>query len=159
MESVWRTFGIYFFLLLVFRIAGKRSLQDITLFDFVLLLIIGESVQEALIGDDHSLTNAWIVIATFLFIDISMSILKQRFPGFGRILDGIAILIVKDGRPLKDRMDRERIDEEDVLEAARQQHGMSRFDQIRHAVLERNGSISIVPRAKKAPSESDFAPP
>ncbi len=146
MDSVLRTFGIYFFLLAVFRIAGKRSLQDITLFDFILLLIIGESVQEALIGDDHSLTNAWIVIGTFLFIDITMSILKQRFPRLGRLIDGMPLLIVKDGKALRDRMDRERIDEEDILEAARSSHGLSRFDQVRHAVLERNGSISIVPR-------------
>jgi len=147
MDSVLRSLGIYFFLLVVFRIAGKRSLQDITLFDFVLLLIISESVQEALIGDDHSLTNAWIVIVTFLVIDITMSLLKQRLPRLGRIFDGMALPIVKDGKPLKDRMDRERIDEEDILEAARSSHGLARFDQIRHAVLERNGSISIVPKA------------
>lgn len=146
MHSVIRTLGIYFFLLLVFRIAGKRSLQDVTLFDFVLLLVISESVQEALVGEDFSLTNAWIVIATFLFVDIGMSLLKQRFPAVSRMLDGVSILIVKDGQPFRARMDRERIDDEDILEAARHKHGLSRMDQIKYAVLERNGSISIIPQ-------------
>lgn len=159
MDSVLRTFGIYFFLLVVFRIAGKRSLQDITLFDFILLLIISESVQEALIGDDHSLTNAWIVIGTFLFIDITMSLLKQRIPTLSRVLDGMALLIVKNGKPLQDRMDRERIDEDDILEAARSAHGIGRFDQIRHAVLERNGSISIVPEADGKRGSAGPRPP
>lgn len=148
MDSVLRTCGIYFFLLVLFRIAGKRSLQDITLFDFVLLLLISESVQEALVGEDYSLTNAAIIIGTFLFIDISMSLLKQRLPRFARALDSAPLLLVKDGKPLRDRMNRERIDEEDVLEAARSHHGLSRFDQIRYAVLERNGSISIVPSSR-----------
>lgn len=146
MGSVINSVAIYLTLLVVFRIAGKRSLQDITLFDFVLLLVISESVQEALVGDDFSVINAVIVIATFLALDIGMSLLKQRFQGVQRVLDGMSLLIVKDGKPLKDRMDRERIDEEDILEAARVKHGLARFDQIKHAILERNGEIPIIPR-------------
>lgn len=146
MDGVLQTAAIYFFLLLVFRIAGKRSLQDVTLFDFVLLLVVSESVQEALIGDDFSLIKAFIVIATFLLLDIGMSLLKQRYPALSRVLDGMSLVIVKDGKPLKDRMDKERIDEEDVLEAARSTHGLARLDQVKYAVLERNGSISIIPR-------------
>jgi uncharacterized membrane protein YcaP (DUF421 family) len=153
MNGVLQTAAIYFFLLLVFRISGKRSLQDVTLFDFVLLLVISESVQEALIGDDFSLTKALIVISTFLLLDIGMSLIKQRFPALSRILDGMSLVIVKDGKPLRDRMDKERIDEEDVLEAARSTHGLSRMDQVKYAVLERNGSISIIPRQDpRAPS-------
>jgi uncharacterized membrane protein YcaP (DUF421 family) len=153
MESVIRTLGIYFFLLFVFRVAGKRSLQDITLFDFVLLLVISESVQEALVGEDYSMTNAWIVIATFLVLDIGMSLLKQKIPRLGRLMDGLSILVVEDGKPLRSRMQRERIDVEDILEAARDKHGLSRFDQIKYAVLERNGSISIIPR-EQAPKSA-----
>lgn len=145
MDGVLQTIAIYFFLLLVFRISGKRSLQDVTLFDFVLLLVISESVQEALVGDDFSLIKALIVIATFLLLDIGMSLLKRGFPALGRVLDGMSLLIVKDGKPLKERMDKERIDAEDVLEAAREKHGLTRLDQVKYAVLERNGSISIIP--------------
>jgi uncharacterized membrane protein YcaP (DUF421 family) len=146
MDGVLQTIAIYFFLLLVFRISGKRSLQDVTLFDFVLLLVISESVQEALVGDDFSLIKALVVISTFLLLDVAMSLLKQKFPSLSRTLDGMSLLIVKDGKPLADRMDKERIDEEDVLEAARSTHGLSRLDQVKYAVLERNGSISIIPK-------------
>jgi uncharacterized membrane protein YcaP (DUF421 family) len=150
MESVLKTVGVYFFLLLLFRIAGKRSLHDITLFDFVLLLVLSESVQGALIGEDFSLTNAWIVLATFFLLDVTLSVLKQRFPKLGTALDGMSVLIVRNGRPLKEKMNQERIDEEDILEAARQAHGLTRLEQIKYAVLERNGSISIVPQRKEA---------
>jgi uncharacterized membrane protein YcaP (DUF421 family) len=152
MDGVLQTIAIYFFLLLVFRISGKRSLQDVTLFDFVLLLVISESVQEALVGDDFSLVKALIVISTFLLLDVGMSLLKQKFPALNRILDGMSLLIVKDGKPIRDRMDKERIDEEDVLEAARSAHGLSRLDQVKYAVLERNGSISIIPKRGAAAS-------
>jgi uncharacterized membrane protein YcaP (DUF421 family) len=152
MDGVIQTVAIYFFLLLVFRISGKRSLQDVTLFDFVLLLVISESVQEALVGDDFSIIKALIVISTFLILDIGMSLLKQRFPALSRTLDGMSLLIVKDGKPLKDRMDKERIDEDDILEAAREKHGLSRLDQVKYAVLERNGSISIIPKRGAQPA-------
>jgi uncharacterized membrane protein YcaP (DUF421 family) len=152
MDGVIQTIAIYFFLLLVFRMSGKRTLQDVTLFDFVLLLIISESVQEALVGDDFSIVKALIVISTFLLLNIGMSLLKQRFPALSRTLDGISLLIVKDGKPLKERMDKERIDEDDILEAAREKHGLSRMDQVKYAVLERNGSISIIPKRGAHPA-------
>lgn len=148
MSGVINTLGIYVFLLVAFRVTGRRTLQDITLFDFVLLLVISESVQEALIGDDHSVTNALTVIATFLLLDILLSLGKQKWPGLQRILEGAPLVVVREGRPLKERMDKERIDEEDVLESARDKHGLSRFDQIRHAVIERNGGISIIPKSE-----------
>lgn len=93
-----------------------------------------------------SIANAWIVIATFLFVDIGMSLLKQRVPAVSRLLEGVSILIVKDGQPFRDRMDQERLDDEDILEAARDKQGLASMDQIKYAVLERNGSISIIPR-------------
>ena len=75
-----------------------------------------------------------------------MSLLKQRYKWVDRLLDDIPLLIVDDGKPLKDRMDKARVDEEDVLDAAREIHGLERMDQIRHAILERDGEISIIPR-------------
>lgn len=144
MEQIMRTVGIYAFLMLAFRICGKRTLKDITVFDFVLLMVLSEGVQQALTSDDFSLINSWVIIATFLFLDVAMSLLKRRFRAVDRLMDGEPILIVRGGVPLEKRMAKERIDMDDVLEAARQ-NGLETVDQIKYAVLERNGDISIIP--------------
>jgi uncharacterized membrane protein YcaP (DUF421 family) len=146
MDSILRAAAIYLVLLLVFRIAGKRSLAQITTFDFVLLLVIGEATQQGLLGDDFSMTNAVLVITTLLGLDIGLSLLKDHIPGIGPWVDDVPLVIVEDGQPLKDRMRKARVDESDILESAREKQGIERMDQIKYAVLERTGSISIVPR-------------
>jgi uncharacterized membrane protein YcaP (DUF421 family) len=144
MEQILRSIGIYAFLMIAFRICGKRTLKDITVFDFVLLLVLSEGVQQALTSDDFSLVNAWVIVATFLFLDVLMSLLKRRFRAVDRLMDGEPIIIVRSGVPLEERMAKERIDMDEVLEAARQ-NGLESVEQIKYAVLERNGSISIIP--------------
>ena len=149
MDSVFRALAIYAVLLLIFRISGKRSLSQITTFDFVLLLVIGEATQQALLGDDFSLTNAFIVIVTLVGVDVGLSLLKQRSPKLELLLDDAPLIIVENGRPLKERMDKARIDESDVLTAARELQGLERMDQIKYAVLERSGGVSIIPQSQQ----------
>jgi uncharacterized membrane protein YcaP (DUF421 family) len=144
MDSVLRGLAVYLFLLVIFRVSGKRSLSQATTFDFVLLLIIAETTQQALVADDSSITTAFLLIVTLISLDVLLSIVKCRSPRVDRFLDGMPLLIVRDGRPLRDRMLKERIDDEDVLSAARESRGVERMDQIRRAVLERNGGISIM---------------
>lgn len=146
MDSVLRSIVIYAFLMLVFRLAGKRELGQVTTFDFVLLLIIGEATQQALLGEDFSLTNALLVITTLVGVDIGLSLWKQRSGTIDKLLDGVPVVIVEDGRPLMDRMQRARVDESDILTAARELQGLERMDQIKYAVLERSGGISIIPK-------------
>lgn len=145
METVLRAAILYAFLLLIFRISGKRSLAQITTFDFVLLLVIGEATQQALIGSDYSITSAALAISTLIVIDIALTSIKRRSARVDRWLDDVPIVIVEHGRPLESRMRGERVDLNDVLAAAREHHGLERLSQIRYAVLERNGDISIVP--------------
>lgn len=146
MESVLRALFVYLFLLLVFRLSGKRTLSEATSFDLVLLLIISETTQQAMVDNDHSITNGIILILTLVGTDILLSLLKQWSPAVDAWVDGVPIIVVQDGIVLKDRVDRERIDESDILEAAREQQGIERLDQIRYAVLERSGKISVIPR-------------
>jgi uncharacterized membrane protein YcaP (DUF421 family) len=146
MDSVLRAAAIYLFLLVLFRIAGKRTLSDTTTLDFVLLLIIGEATQQALLGEDFSLTNAFLVILTLIGLDIAMSLHQQRWPGCERWLEGEPLVIVDQGQPLRERMKRVRVSEEDILTAARERQGLARMDQIQYAVLERSGGISIIPK-------------
>jgi len=145
MESIVRAAVVYLFLLLLFRLAGKRTLAEVTIFDFVLLLIISEGTQQALIGDDNSMLNAFLIVATLVALNVLFSEIKQRFKVSDRVLDGLPLLIVEDGKPLHERMQKERVDVDDVLDAAREIHGLEKLEQIKYAVLERNGKISIIP--------------
>jgi uncharacterized membrane protein YcaP (DUF421 family) len=146
MSVVLRSCAIYVFLIVIFRIAGKRSLAHVTTFDFVLLLIIGEATQQALLGEDFSLSNAFLVIITLVGLDVGLSLWKQRSPKMDRLLDDMPLVIVENGQPLKERMEKARIDQEDVLAAARERQGLERMEQIKYAVLERGGGISIIPK-------------
>ena len=146
MDAVLRATVVYFFLLLVFRIAGRRMLSETTTFDFVLLLIVAEATQQGLLGNDFSVTNAFLVIITLIGIEIALTALKRRSARIEKWIDGVPSIIIEDGRPLKDRMEKARVDERDILAAARTGYGLERMDQIKYAVLERNGNISIIPK-------------
>jgi uncharacterized membrane protein YcaP (DUF421 family) len=137
---------MYFFVWLLLRIAGKRTLSETTVFDFVLLLILAETTQQALIGEDFSITNAVVLAITLVGLDILVSLLKQQFPRLDRIVDGQATVIVDNGRLLRERMRLVRVDEGDILEAARRLRGLERLDQIKYAILEQSGGISIIPK-------------
>src|SRR5512145_1482992 len=144
MESVLRALAIYGVLLVLFRITGKRSLGQITTFDFILLLIISEAIQNGMVGSSYSLTNALVLVTTLVLVDVVLSLVKRRSPRIEKYLDGTPLVIVEQGRLLRDRMDKARVDEGDVLNAARRE-GLERLAQVKYAVLERNGDISIIP--------------
>lgn len=143
---------VYFFLLLIFRISGKRTLTENSNFDLVLLLIISETTQQAMVDSDHSVVNAVLLIVTLVGASIGLSLLKQRVPALEKWVDGASLVIVENGRMHKDRMDKIRVDEADVLEAARRLQGLERLDQVKYAIVERNGEITIVPRSRPGAS-------
>lgn len=147
MESVLRGAAVYLFLMVVLRASGKRALSQVTTFDFVLLLIISETTQQALLGEDFSLTNAFIVIITLAVMDQGFSLLSRRWRFFERLTEGLPLVILENGKLLEDRMRKENVSREDILEAARENQGLERLDQIKYAVLERHGGISIIPKA------------
>ena len=141
MDSVLRAAAIYAVLLLLFRLTGRRSLAETSPFDLVLLLVIGEATQQALLGDDFSITNALLVIITLFFAEQVLSLFGKRLSSLDKIIEGRPVVIVENGRPLKERLERSQVDEGDVLESAREMRGIERLEQIKYAVLERDGSI------------------
>lgn len=145
MGSVFRAIAVYIFLMIIFRIAGRRALAQITTFDLVLLLIISEATQNAMLGNDYSVTNGFLVIITLVGLNVVFSLWKRNSPTIEKFLDGVPMVIVENGQPLRDRMNKARVDDNDVLSAARELQGLERMDQIKYAVLERSGSISIIP--------------
>ena len=99
MDSVLWGVIIYFILLVILRVSGRRTLGQMTTFDFGLLLIIAETTQQALLGEDFSLTNAGLLIVTLMVIDIGLSLLRERWPRLNRIIEGLPLILVEDGRP------------------------------------------------------------
>jgi len=146
MDSVLRAAAIYLVVLVVFRLAGRRTLSELTTFDFVLLLIIGEATQQALLGDDFSIVNAMVVIVSLVVFDIALSLLKNKARWLSKLIDGEPMIIVEHGQVLERRIRKARIDDGDILEAARHSQGLERIDQIKFAILEKDGKISIIPR-------------
>jgi uncharacterized membrane protein YcaP (DUF421 family) len=146
LDSVIRGVVVYLFLLLVFRLAGKRSLASITVFDFVLVLIISETVQQALIDNDNSMTNAALLVITLIAFDIFLATLKDKSQTLHKIFDSNPVVIIRQGEVLRDRMEKERVSEDDVLAAARELQGTRRIADIDYAVLEESGQITIIPK-------------
>ncbi|MCZ4094048.1 MULTISPECIES: DUF421 domain-containing protein [Sinorhizobium] len=146
MESVARGAAIYFILLIVLRLSGRRTVAQMTTFDFVLLLIIAETTQQALLGEDFSITNATVLILTLFGLDILLSYVKRSMPKVALLLDGTPTVLIAEGKIDTHALKRARVDLEEVLAAAREQHGLARLDQIRFAILEADGGISIVPQ-------------
>lgn len=145
METILRAVAVYLFLLLIFRAFGKRSLAQITTFDFVMLLIVAETTQQALLGDDFSVISCLLLVATLLLLDRVLSFFKERSAWFEAVAEGRPLVILQDGRPLPERMEKSGVDESDILASAREGQGLERLDQIKFAVLERNGAITIIP--------------
>lgn len=150
MDSIVRGLVVYVVLLVVFRIAGKRSLAQITTFDFILLLIIAEAVQPALTASDNSMTNSLLLVLTLVGLDIGLSLIKGRSRRLERLVDDVPLILVVDGQPLQERLRKVRVDESDILTSARMTQGLERMEQIKFAVLERSGGISIIPKPADA---------
>ncbi|HMA15337.1 MAG: DUF421 domain-containing protein [Bacteroidota bacterium] len=146
MDSVLRGAAVYFILLIVLRLSGRRTTAQMTPFDFVLLLIVAETTQQALLGDDFSITNAAVLIVTLFTIDIILSHVKQWLPKVGVLIDGTPTVLVCDGKADERALARSRVSLEDILAAAREQQGLERLDQIKFAILEAGSGISVIPR-------------
>lgn len=145
MESVLRGAAIYAVLLVIVRLSGRRTLAQMTPFDLVLILIVAETTQQALLGDDFSLVNSAVLIVTLFTIDIGLSYLKRLSPRVDRVLDGAPAILVSHGVPDMRMLRGARISIDDIMEAAREKQGLERLDQVRFAVLETTGEISIIP--------------
>jgi uncharacterized membrane protein YcaP (DUF421 family) len=146
MESVIRGAVVYAFLFLIFRVAGKRTLAQTSPFELVLLLIISETTQQAMVDSDHSITNAFLLIMTLVGLSIVLSVIKHRSRAASRWLEGLPVLVMRNGAWDREAGDNTRVDEADVVAAARSRQGLERLDEVKHAAIENDGSISIVPR-------------
>jgi uncharacterized membrane protein YcaP (DUF421 family) len=144
-EKIVRSVVVYGFVLLAFRVSGKRQVGQLTPFDLVVLLILSNVVQNALIGRDDSLTGGLIGAATILALNYAMVEIAYRSRRARRLLEAHPTLLVHNGRLLHDNLRRERITFED-LQAALRRNGVLDVEQVRVAVLEESGGISVIAR-------------
>ena len=158
MDSVIKAAVVYFALWAIIRISGRRTLGEMSAFDLVLFMIIGGSTQRAITGQDYSLTNALLLVATFIVIDIALSLVELKSPFMRRVFNGMPMILVENGTLMGARLRRARITEENILESARKLHGLERIDQIKFAILEATGVITIVPAVQAGRIEPAAAP-
>jgi uncharacterized membrane protein YcaP (DUF421 family) len=144
-EVMVRTAVIYFGLLLAMRVAGKREVGQMKPFDLVTLLIISNAVQNAMVGPDTSLVGGLTAAFVILLLNRFVSVLRRHYALAGRIFEGSPTLIVYDGHFVSAHMRYEHLEEADVMQAMRE-HGVESLCDVKSAVLEVDGSISIIPK-------------
>jgi uncharacterized membrane protein YcaP (DUF421 family) len=143
-DIVLRAVVIFFVLLVVMRAVGRRELNTMEPFDVILLVVIGDLVQQGVTQSDYSLTGAVTVIATITLLTVSTSYLSFRFRRLRPMLEGAPLVLLEDGRPIERNLRRERITVEELRAAARQQQ-IGSLDGIRLAIRETDGRISFIP--------------
>ena len=139
-----RTAAVYLVALAGLRLAGKRELGQMTTFDLVVLLLLANAVQNAMVGPDKSLTGGVLAAVVLLVLNAVVARLRLRWPRLRRIIEGSPTLLVLHGEVLADHLRREGLDQE-TLEVALREHGLSEVGDVEMAVLEIDGSISVVP--------------
>ena len=143
MDLVIRAVVIFFFVFLVTRVVGKRELSSLEPFDLILLVVLGDAIQQGLTQDDYSVTGAMIVISTIGTLAVLTSYLNFRVPWMRRVLDGRPIVLLQDGEVIEQNLKRERITLEELAEEARAQQ-ISSLQDVRWAVFEPSGKISFI---------------
>lgn len=141
---VLRAVALYAAMLAILRVSGKRTLGEMTPFDFVLLLMLSELTQPSIVGSEGNLGTGLLAIVVLVGADIVAGFATWKSKGLDKLMNGAPLVIVRNGETLDDRLAAEHIEPDEVLAAARRV-GLTRMDQIELAVLETDGDISIVP--------------
>ena len=149
--STWvialRTLAVYGAVFIGLRLMGKREIGQMTIFDLVVILLIANAVQNAMVGQDTSLQGGILAAAVLLVVNRLVAFLGLRSGRFGRLIEGTPTVLVQDGQFVEPHLRKEGVDKEE-LEMAAREHGMESIEQVKLAVLEVDGSISIVPEGQ-----------
>jgi uncharacterized membrane protein YcaP (DUF421 family) len=146
MDIVLRAIAIFVLLYVLMRVVGRRELSSLEPFDLILLIVVGDLVQQGLTQDDYSLTGAVLAIGTISMLVLTVSFANYRFPRLRPLLDGEPIVIVQDGRPIEKNMRRERLTHDDLAAAARME-SIATIDHVAWAVMETSGKISFIKKS------------
>jgi uncharacterized membrane protein YcaP (DUF421 family) len=128
------------------RIIGRRELSTLEPFDLILLIILGDAVQQGLTQDDYSLTGAMLAVGTIAILQVLTSYLNFRFPRLRPLLNGEPVVVLQDGKPIKKNLNRERLTLDDLAEAARK-NDIAKLDDVAWAVLETSGELTFIKKS------------
>src|ERR687888_2401278 len=143
MDLVLRAIFLFFFVFLITRLIGRRELSSLEPFDLILLIVLGDAIQQGLTQDDYSVTGAVLVVGTLALLQVFMSFLSFRFDRLRPILDGEPVIIVQDGEPVARNLRRERTTVDEVVAEARKQQIESLRD-VKWAVMETSGEMTFI---------------
>src|SRR5437773_8917272 len=143
MDLTLRSIFLFCFVFLLMRLIGRRELSSLEPFDLVLLIVLGDAIQQGLTQDDYSVTGAIIVVGTIAALQVATSYVSFRIPRMRSTLDGLPIVVVEDGKPIQKNLHRERITVDELAQEMRQQQ-IASLDEVQWAVLETSGAISFI---------------
>ncbi len=143
MDIAVRAVVLFVFVNLLMRVIGRRELSSLEPFDLILLVVLGDAIQQGLTQDDYSVTGAVIVISAIASLSVLTSYLNFRVPWMRRVLDGDPIVILQDGKVIEENLRRERITAEELAEQARGQQ-IASLEDVKWAVFEPSGKISFI---------------
>ena len=146
MDIVLRAVFLYAFLIFLMRVIGRRELSSLGAVDLVLLIVLGDAIQQGLTQDDYSVTGAVIAISTIATMQVLSSYVSFRSRRARRVLAGDPLVVIQDGKLIEDVLRRERLNEDDVAEEMRLQQ-IGSFDEVAWGILESNGQISFVKKS------------
>ncbi|MFL6100097.1 MAG: DUF421 domain-containing protein [Actinomycetales bacterium] len=149
MDIVYRAVLVFGFLWLVTRLSGRATIGELSTFQMLLYVTMGDLVQQAVTQQDYSVTSAVLAVGTFTILTIGLSVVNSRYRRARPVTHGVPVVIVQSGEPLLDRMRSEDLSLDDLMAAARE-NGLDRFSDIRVAVLEANGRISFFTHSKSS---------
>jgi uncharacterized membrane protein YcaP (DUF421 family) len=145
MDLALRAIFLYAFVILLMRVTGRRELSTLSAIDLVLLIILGDAIQQGLTQDDYSVTGAVIVVSTIAAMQVGTSYLSFRSRRARRVLEGEPIVIVQDGKLIERNLKRERLTEDEVAEEMRAQQ-IASVEDVEWGILETNGTMSFIPK-------------
>jgi uncharacterized membrane protein YcaP (DUF421 family) len=145
MDIALRGIAVFAFLFTLTRVIGRRELSSLEPFDLILLIVLGDTVQQGLTQDDYSVTGALIAVGTIAGLQVLTSYVSFRVPLARKVLEGEPIVIVQDGKPIEKTLHRERMTIDEIAEEARQQQ-IDSLEKVQWAVLETSGQISFIPK-------------
>jgi uncharacterized membrane protein YcaP (DUF421 family) len=143
MDIALRALFLYVFVVFVMRVLGRRELSSLTAVDLVLLIVLGDAIQQGLTQDDYSVTGAVIAVSTIAMVQVASSYLSFRSARARKVIEGQPIVLIENGKVLESNLKRERRAEDELAEEMRMQQ-IGSFDEVRWAILETNGQVSFV---------------
>jgi uncharacterized membrane protein YcaP (DUF421 family) len=155
-EVVWRAVAIYFFLWFITRVIGKRELGQMSAFELVLLVTMGDLIQQGVTQEDFSVTGAMLAVGTFALLIVTFSYLSWRFKRSRPALEGMPVVVVRDGRMLENVMRYERLSDSDLQEGMREQ-GIDDLAKVSIGVLEPDGKFSFFTQQDHQPPQEKAA--